>query len=326
MNLFKPDQWTCFKVRWNRIITSVLRVFLVLTITAITALVTNLGYKAVEGELQVGAGLWILLLGTMMLHIIYAVWVSIVYRLLFGRLSDIPKWLKTALYLFAAVIPPVLMHVVLLQILVFSQMGMLYNTSYWITDFPFFAVPLLLYILVVCYWPKASLLPQGRMTDRDSRAKNFMNSWIGSRKMFFLMSYLDLIYGSSVVYQDHKVRIKDILVITFEEGVYFFILRDGTKIATSLNSVDIDKWLLANWFLTTSRWTYVNMLYVQEPEVGDKYLKLTYSVNEQIKETPNYAKIKAALPINRKQQPKLDEFVLHKESLSHEGWDEMIEL
>ncbi|WP_164111974.1 MULTISPECIES: hypothetical protein [Sphingobacterium] len=267
-----------------------------------------------------------MLLGTSVLNIIYAVWVSAVYRWVFGGLADESKILKNTVYILGAILPAVGLNLILLQILVFSHLGIIFKSAYWGTDFPFFFVPLLLYVLAVRYWPRARLLGEERVEDRKKRAATYLDSWMKSRRMFFLMNYLDMVYGSTVVYLDKKVRIKDILVISFEDGVYFFILRDGTKLATSLRSTHIEKWLLSNWFLRTSRWTYVNMLYVQLPKVGDKELKLIYSVSAKIRKKKNYATVNTALLVNRKLWPKLDAFVLDRESLSHEGWDGMIEL
>ncbi|SKC06579.1 hypothetical protein SAMN05660841_03974 [Sphingobacterium nematocida] len=326
MDLSKQERRTYFGINWYNVIFHIGRGLLIVMVAAIIAVVTNLRHRIIEGELKVGAGILLLLLGTTVLNIIYAVWVSAVYRWVFGRLADQSRILKNTIYMVGAMLPVVGLNMILLQILVFSHLGMIFKSAYWLTDFPFFFVPLLLYVLAVLYWAPARLLGQVGVEDRKKRAANYLDSWLKSRKMLFLMSYLDLVYGSAVIYVDNKVRIKDILMISLEDGVYFFILRDGTKIATSLNSVDIEKWLLANWFLTTKRGTYVNMLYVEQPKVGDKVLKLTHSVNESIRDNSSYAKINSGLNVNRRQQPKLDAFLLDRESLSHEGWDEMIAL
>ncbi|MDR2284781.1 MAG: hypothetical protein LBE37_16315 [Sphingobacterium sp.] len=323
MNLFPPGRLVAIGRSLRPVIGLFLRVLLVVVVALAVAVIVNLRHSLIGPDLKVGPGVILLLLGSTVMHIIYAFGVSAVYRLVFDRPKVERTRGRSALYIVGAIVPAVFMNLLLLQILVFSDFGTIFRKTYWLDDFPFFFVPLLAYVLAVLYWPPARLYMRKHITDKEIRATTYLDSWLKSRKMFFLMNYLDLVYGSSVIYQDSKV---DVLMISLEGGVYFFILRDGTKVATSLNSVDIEKWLLSNWFFTASRWTYVNMLYVQVPEASDKVLKLTHSVNENIRDKNNYAKISSGLNVNRKQQHKLGAFLLGRKSLPHEGWDEMIGL
>lgn len=313
-------------MNWWNVIYHLGRGLLVVLVAAVFAFVTNFGNRLLDQELKVGMGMLILVLGTTLLNVLYALWISAVYRWVFNSLAKRSKTIKNTLYIFGATLSVVGLNLSLLQLMVFSKMGIIINSAYWYSEFPFFFVPLILYVLLLLYWAPARLLGGNAAADATVRAANYLNTWLNSRKMLFLMSYLDLIYGISVVYTGNKVRIKDILVIFCTDSVYFLILRDGSIIASALNSKIIDKWPLANWFFQTSRWTYVNMLYVKEPKVGDKLLELTYSVKQKVREEKSYAKIKSALHVNRKLEPKLNEFVLQRELLSHEGWGEMIDL
>lgn len=326
MNLSKKEKLTCFGINWCPVIYHLGRALLFVLVAAIVAFVTNFGNRLIDAELKVGMGMLILLLVTTLLILVYAFLVSTAHYLVFNNLVNSSNAIRNTLYFLAATLPVIGINLSLLQLMVFSKTGTIINSKYWYTEFPFFFVPLLLYVLLVMYWTPARLLGGETATERKVRIGNYLNSWLNTREMFFLMSYLDLVYGVEVVYTDNKVRVKDILVIFSRGGVYFFILRDGSIVASSLNSKDIEKWLLTNWFFRTSRWSYVNMLYVNVPELGDKLLELTHSVKQELREEKSYAKINSALKVNRRLRPSLNMFVLQRELLSHEDWDEMIAL
>lgn len=152
MNLFPLGRLVAIGRSLRPVIRIFLRILIVVVVTAIVAVTVNLRHSLIGPDLKVGPGVILLLMGSTVMHIFYAFGVSAMYRWVFYGPGMERTRRRSVLYMVSAIVPAVFMNMLLLQILVFPDFGTIFRTRYWRSDFPFFFVPLLAYVLLVIYW------------------------------------------------------------------------------------------------------------------------------------------------------------------------------
>lgn len=98
------------------------------------------------------------------------------------------KAIKNTFYIFGATLSMVGLNLSLLQLMVFSKMGIIINSAYWYSEFLFFFVSLMLYVLLL-YWAPARLLGGNAAANATVRETNYFNTWLCVRNAWFYVGY-----------------------------------------------------------------------------------------------------------------------------------------
>lgn len=275
--------------------------------------------------LDKGWGFWLLVLTYSLFLFLYSVWVCGVYLYWYGTKRRWKHLWWNIGYVLFAMVPPILLNTVLLQVLVMPLGKNVFLSDYWSTDFPYFGIPLALYTIAVAYWPAvriSSVLPKFRDTDR----RVLLLLWHDHYDMRYLRTYLWEVMGSRATYVDGKVRLLDILLIGYENKSFYFILTNGEKLMTTMISKDFVQWPLWSWFFTTNRDTYINMLYIDDLKGADRTLVLSRRLRHTLRRSRYYPTIQGALHISRAFIAYYPSFVERIPTLPEKGWEEMVDL
>lgn len=250
-----------------------------------------------------------------------------------------PYW-RFVCYFLTAIVPVILIHTTLLQVVLVHYSGLIYRSTYWRLDFPYFIVPLLLYVVLIYRWPttlnvlprltpeqlvvvKKELLIQNVVEVKEVVVPDaFLKSWLDERNPMFLLRYLRARFGEEIVFDGKHVRYMDTVFIEFATEEAFIYLANGEKIFVRLSSSELQEWELVSWFFQVKRGRYVNMLYVCFPVTSKKVLNLDRAVYDRFVQVMGAVELTERLEISRKLQNKLTLFVSNIDDLTESGWEE----
>ncbi|HLT87961.1 MAG TPA: hypothetical protein VKZ57_10240 [Sphingobacterium sp.] len=300
---------------------------------------------------------WIFI-ATMGLLLGYASWISFCQFFWnndrYVLVSRYSPYRRLTFYLLTALLPVIFVHTSLLQVVLAHYSGVIYKSSYWRLDFPYFIVPVLMYTILAYRWPGIfNVLPrlmpeQLVVVKKEVQIQNIikvkevvrieevikereivvpdalLKSWLDERNPMFLLRYLRAKFDQEVVFDGRSVRYMDIVFIEFTTDEAFIYLANGEKIFVELTSSALQEWKLADWFFQVKRGRYVNMLYVCFPIVNKKVLNLDRTVYDTFLKVMEEPELTDRLEISRKLQDKdtLTLFENNRYDLTEAGWEE----
>lgn len=304
---------------------------------------------------------WVFI-ATMGLLLGYASWISFCQFFWnndrYVLVSSYSPYRRFVSYLLTALLPVVFLHTSLLQVILAHYSSVIYKSSYWRLDFPYFIVPVLIYVILVYRWPGIfNVLPRLKpeqlvVVKKEVQIQNIVEvkevvrieevimerevivpdalrkSWLDERNPMFLLRYLRARFGQDVVFDGRFVRYMDIVFIEFAADEAFVYLANGEKIFVQLTSSALQEWQLVDWFFQVKRGRYVNMLYVCFPIVNKRVLNLDGTVYDSFLKVMEVSELTDRLEISRKLHDKdtLTLFVNNIYDLTETGWEEKWDL
>ena len=258
--------------------------------------------------------------------LIYAVFVSELYVYWYDAGVKGKPYLWFISYMVLALIVIVPVNSLFIQILVQDQVpNILRYTTYWKREFPFFVLPLLLYILLVHWVPACRILWKNRVNKKEVQRRTYWDLWLNRGEPGFLYAYLLLKHGAPSDCGYRTVRIMDIMALLYEKESYFVVLWNGEKLLTHLTPKDIARWSVSGWFVLLKRSCYINMLYAElDPVPGDE-LRLHEKARAGWSRQ-GITMMEKTWGINRKCKKHVDAFLEDYRNWPIAGWEMTVEL
>ncbi|TDQ79096.1 hypothetical protein [Sphingobacterium yanglingense] len=234
-------------------------------------------------------------------------------------------------YLLFAVVPPIIIHRMLLHVaLVIATNGevnfsdMLFNRAYWQQDFPFLLMSLLVPALFFYYWPQYRLFEKEKVKVFVDRKVLVEATWRDYKNPYLLLGQLRNVLDLEIDFKGGKIRLFDIVFIVYENKSYFAILTDGRKcILPRFEAGMLDGLLLGGWFVKINNNVRVNMLYLQYPMQNKKEILLEETV-ANVLFAPENAYDPSLLRIGRRCVKYVNAFLESMDDIPDSGWNERV--
>lgn len=277
-----------------------------------------------------------MLWGTVVLLSFYLCMLTFVINVYFehfknGHRSKLYGIIWRLFYGVLATFPVLAVHALFLQILLDRQPAEILFSSYWTTDFLYFAPFLFGYILLIYCHPSAMMFRVWK-EKVDAIETSFIELWREKRNPEFLLEHLRAVISGGYTMHPRKVRFFDILFIKVTSAGLVLYFTNGGQMPIKLTTADIEDWKLSGWFVRTSRYFFVNMLYVKYPldsinyyKEGDcRYLTLEDETMKSAMENLSTEKTKEQLRVTRTLDKNVKDFLNNINQLGEEGWEEYI--
>ncbi|WP_270090805.1 hypothetical protein [Sphingobacterium sp. SYP-B4668] len=288
--------------------------------------------------------------GTAVILLFYVILISLVVRLYFETdksrgFYTFPKWIQQLLLAILAGSLVICINCLILQILLGRKNHDILFSSYWYTDFLYFAPFLVGYIVLIYRYPTRMIPPvkliqegNGVVTDGEQRmekealagdlTKEYLRLWRQQRNPEVLLVYLKAILPGPPAEYGSAVRFFDIVFMeTTATGLILYLL-NGQTLPTKIKSAQIEEWDLKGWFVNTSRSFYTNMLYVKYPldkmnypkSGADRHLTLHDGLVASFAKALSPKKLQRLLLVSRHQDQKIKEFLENINQLGYSEW------
>lgn len=297
--------------------TSILLITLLLLSYFVNATVRFKDFWALFSNLQFALGFIL----TIPVLFIYAVMVSITFRSADTR--DLKAdgrdrvVLRFGLFLLIGLIQCAIVQFLLLGDVIIW----IWETGYFIDDFPFFAIPLALYISM------ADDYPDGRVFWAKSDRQAPDNLWVAYREPKFLLEALRSDFTALEAEAVYCARLFDIVLIESFNKMFVAYLATGEKVVYNFPVSHLKKSTVGKWLLKTKSRYLVNMLYTHSTAQSwkvDKRVVLDGKVLQAILNQEDKGKIHEMLKISRYYEVKTKAFFKNMQQLESKGWDESV--
>lgn len=215
-----------------------------------------------------------------------------------------------------------LIQVAIVQTLLFAttdQHVWLTDTAYFTRDYPFFAVPLLLYLIFAYLFPRYQLYRKKVPMDNVAI---LWQGWLVSKEPRLLLAYLQESLPPLATALE-KIRLFDIVLVKSDNQMFEVYLSDGQTWTFPFGYGKLMHAILSRWFLKTDATHFVNMLYVDIHGSSNKCLQLDEHTFALLSSRMGEVKLREILEISRYLQGEKQhsKFCKGKDSLPAEGWD-----
>ena len=199
---------------------------------------------------------------------------------------------------------------------------------YWMRDFPYIGLPLIVYILLVWRFPTCRMYrKEKRVSDSVSVEPGTYPDWRSYRNIHLLQIALieQLGYRRTIPWDD--IRIYDILLIISARNHHFVYLINGEKIAVGFNTSHVLGWKLKDWFYMIKSGTVVNMIHIHYPIDNKRQLRVQEQLIQVLGEKLGADAIDDLLVVSRYfADKKLTNFVDRMYTFPDQGWEEKIKV
>ncbi|ERJ60025.1 hypothetical protein M472_14770 [Sphingobacterium paucimobilis HER1398] len=232
-------------------------------------------------------------------------------------------------YLLFAIAAPLLIHRLLLYagetIATQGEVGVdsiFLNMDYWMKDFPFLLLPLVLTALFFYYWPQYRLFKGDKESVVPEQQDVSVFSWREYRLPNILLEQLRKVLDPTISVVDGRIRVFDIVFILYENQSYFAVLSNGEKyLLPRFRPSMLAEWGLGCWFVQINNTVRVNMLYLQHSLEDRKNLTLDETV-DLVLFGPKGQYSRELLRIGRSGAEHIKDFLHAVPTVADEGWNE----
>lgn len=299
----------------------------------LTAVIFNLDvFRADIGERLNSMNFWLLSVVTACAFYGYSLWITVQYfqidklKTARGKQVNLVSLPVIGRYFLLSIIPIMLFHTIVIWCFaaLSDNAGAIFM-HYIYTHFPMMLALLVGYAAVLL-WRPACAAPY-RFTHREVREVVPPSSLDQSLDLYSLFFYLFKSRGMGPVMQEMTVRFFDIVLIETYTKAHYLVLSNGEKLQCTDIMKELKKHGLDKWLLRISRNVYINMMLVDYPITNMKKLMLQREVYVHMQQNMLPGDIDKKLELGGGVTDKrVKDFLKHKNSMDHKGWDTFIPL
>lgn len=203
-------------------------------------------------------------------------------------------------------------------------------TRYLRRDYPYFAVPLLIFSVLLYHRPKMRLYrlraPHGQ-SQGDIKHLLTDVDWRQEKNISFLQLHLIERLGYRKEIDLDDIRYFDVFCFTSTLKEHILYLVNGERISVRFTSSAIKNWALAKWFVKTNKDVMVNMVHVMYPVQNMRQLEINALLQANLTAHMFREDVHDLLHVSKRLSAKnLRYFLDNIDALEDRGWDDKVDL